>query len=346
MQEQIQLTPGPLLDPKGNLVQAGYAFSLVKDYQKSTVKGGALRLKEWDYYYVGNSDYGVALTVADNSYMGMLSVSFLDLKAKFDVTKSLILPFTRGKFNLPSSSKQGDVVVENLKKGYSFRFLNLGNGKRRLLVFLKSMDKLSTPFHCDITLEETSPNSMVIATPFSKKAHFYYNQKINNQKAHGYAKFGERMLDFNSNSYGVLDWGRGVWTYRNTWYWCSVSSFTNGHLLGWNLGYGFGDTSKATENVLFYDKKAIKLGRVCFDIPISSGGGDDFMKDWTFRFKEDSFELRFHPLYDRHSDTDALLLRSNQHQVFGLFSGSFLLDGEAISFSDVPGFAEKVFNKW
>jgi hypothetical protein len=65
---------------------------------------------------------------------------------------------------------------------------------------------------------------MVIATPFKKKHHFYYNQKINNQIAGGYAKVGEKMYDFNKNSYGVLDWGRGVWTYRNTWYWCSVNA--------------------------------------------------------------------------------------------------------------------------
>ena len=346
MQEQHRLTPGPLLNEKGDLVEAGYACSLVKDYDKSMVKGGSFRLKEWDYYYVGNSDYGVALTVADNSYMGMVSVSVLDFKAKFDVTKSIIVPFTRGKWNLPTTSKTGDVEVSDSKKGYSFRFLNLGQGKRRLVVFVKSMDKLSTPFHCDIALEETSPNSMVIATPFAKKAHFYYSQKINNQIAHGYAKFGDRMLDFNSSSFGVLDWGRGVWTYRNTWYWCSVSSCVDGHLLGWNLGYGFGDTSKASENMLFLDDKAIKLGGVCFDIPISSTGGDDFMKDWLFRFKDDSFELRFHPIYDRHSDTSALIIRSNQHQVFGVFSGSFLVDGKPFSFSEVPGFAEKVFNKW
>ena len=48
MQEQHRLTPGPLLNEKGDLVEAGYACSLVKDYDKSMVKGGSFRLKEWD----------------------------------------------------------------------------------------------------------------------------------------------------------------------------------------------------------------------------------------------------------------------------------------------------------
>ncbi len=346
MEEQTLLTQGPLLNQKGDLQEAGYAYSLVKDYSKKSVKGGLLRLKEWDYYYVGNAEYGIALTIANNSYMGMLSVSVLDFKGKFDVTKSIMLPFPGDKIKLPETSKVGDVFVEDEKKGYSFRFYNEGKGRRRLVVFLKAIDKLQTPFHCDVTLDETSPSSLVIATPFKKKGHFYYNQKINCLLAHGYAKIGDRLLDFNKGSYGVLDWGRGVWTYKNTWYWSSVSSETDGHKIGWNLGYGFGDTSKASENVLYLDGVPHKLGRVKFDIPLSKQGTDEFMKDWLFRFPDDSFELRFHPVYDRHSDTNALLLRSNQHQVFGFFSGSFLTEEGSFSFAEIPGFAEKVFNKW
>lgn len=346
MENQKLLTPGPLLGKKGDLLESGYAFSLVKDYSRKSVKTLSKRLKEWDYYYIGNADYGVALTLANNSYMGLIGLSVLDFKGKFDVSKSIMLPFPGDKIKLPETSKEGDAIAEDEKKGYSFHFFNQGNGKRRLVVFLKSVDKLQTPFHCDITLEETSTSSLVIATPFNKKGHFYYNQKINCLAAHGYAKLGDRTLDFNKSSYGVLDWGRGVWTYKNTWYWSSASSEFDGHRLGWNLGYGFGDTSSASENVLYIDGKPHKLGRVVFDIPLSKSGADDFMKDWLFRFPDDTFELRFHPIYDRHSDANALLIRSNQHQVFGTFSGSYLTQEGAFSFSDVPGFAEKVFNKW
>ncbi len=346
MPEQNLLKAGPLLNEKGDLNEAGYAYSLVKDYSRSSVKGGRCRLKEWDYYYVGNASYGVALTVANNSYMGLVSVSILDFAHPSDITKSIMLAFPGGKILLPETSKEGNMKVEDEKKGYSFLFENDGKGKRRLLAFVKDVDKKGNDFHCDIALEESNEGSLVIATPFKKKAHFYYNQKINNLKAHGYAKIGERMLDFNSSSYGVLDWGRGVWTYKNTWYWSSLSAEQDGHLIGWNLGYGFGDTSKASENVFFYDGKPHKLGRVRFDIPISKGGTDEFMKDWDFFFPDDSFELHFHPVYNRHSDTNVLLIRSNQNQVFGLFSGSILLDGKRVSFSKLPGFAEKVFNKW
>ena len=346
MSEQKLLNEGPLLNEKGDLAEAGYAFSLVRDYKRDAVKGGKNRLKEWDYYYVGNASYGVALTVANNSYMGLVSVSILDFKEPKDITKSIMLAFPGDKILLPETSKEGDVKVEDKKKGYSFLFENLGGGKRRVVAFVKDVDKKGNDFHCDIALEECNQGSLVIATPFKKKAHFYYNQKINNLKAHGYAKCGERMLDFNRSSYGVLDWGRGVWTYKNTWYWSSLSAKQDGHLIGWNLGYGFGDTSAASENVFFYDGKPYKLGRVRFDIPISPSGGDEFMKDWDFHFPDDSFELKFHPVYNRHSDANVGIIRSNQNQVFGLFTGSILLEGKRVSFVDLPGFAEKVFNKW
>ena len=346
MNEQNILNPGPLLDEKGDLAEAGYAFSLVKEYRRSLVKGGKNRLKEWDYYYVGNASYGIALTVANNSYMGLVSVSVLDFEDPSDVSCSFMSAFPGEKILLPETSSEGDVKVEDKKKGYSFAFTHEGKGKRRLVVYVKEMGKRKESFHCDIALEESNDSSLVIATPFKKKGHFYYNQKINNLFSHGYAKLGERTLDFNSSCQGVLDWGRGVWTYKNTWYWSSLSSRQDGHLIGWNLGYGFGDTSKASENVFYYDKKAYKLGRVRFDIPISPKGGDEFMKDWAFHFPDDSFELSFHPIYNRHSDANVLLIRSNQNQVFGLFSGSILLEGKAVSFSNLPGFAEKVFNKW
>ena len=48
---------------------------------------------------------------------------------------------------------------------------------------------------------------------------------------------------------GLLDWGRGVWTYDNVWYWAAAQGHQAGHVVGLNLGYGFGDTTAASENM-------------------------------------------------------------------------------------------------
>ena len=344
MSEQHLLSEGPLLDGNGNLADAGYAYSLVRKYDRKAITASKMRIKEWDYYYVGNAKYGIALTVADNGYMSMASISLLDFRdVPYDITVSKIGAFPMGKLNLPSSSQSGDVRFKG--KGFDMAFLVEGK-KRHLVCSMSKFGKKKELFSCDVFLEPTLDASMVIATPFKKTGHFYYNQKINNQIAHGYAKLGDTTYDFNQDSFGVLDWGRGVWTYKNTWYWSSVSTKYKGHTIGWNLGYGFGDTSKASENMFFFDDKAYKLNDVTMDISLRANGGDDFMKPWTFRSKEGDIAIQFQPVYDRHADTNLLFLRSNQHQVFGTFSGEIHADGKTFSFEELPGFAEKVYNKW
>ena len=57
--------------------------------------------------------------------------------------------------------------------------------------------------------------------------------------------------------------------------------------------------------------------------------------------------MDFVPIIDRHTDSNAVVIRSNQHQVFGRFTGSAVLDdGTVIKIKDFIGFAKKVHNKW
>ena len=70
-----ELQPGLLLDEKGNLNEAGFSLAPVKEYQRSQIHGLKWRIKEWDYYYIGNQDYGLCLTISDVSK----SLTFLSL---------------------------------------------------------------------------------------------------------------------------------------------------------------------------------------------------------------------------------------------------------------------------
>lgn len=339
---QHLLTEGPLLNEEGNLLEAGYAFSLVKKYDRSAIKAPRLRIKEWDYYYVGNAHQGLALTVADNDYMSFVGATVFDFDKAKEKSKTVIGLLPRGKIMMPSSSASGDVIFNT--KDFSFHFLH-ENGKRHLVCEMKNFED-DKPFRCDVYLEETISDSMVIATPFNKPKHFYYNQKINLLKANGYAKVGDETYDLSTDTWGVLDWGRGVWTYKNTWYWSSMSGMYKGKKIGFNLGYGFGDTSQASENVFFYDDKAYKLEDAKFDIPIANNGQDDFLKPWKFRSKSGDIALTFEPVLDRYSHSDLIVIKSIQHQVFGKFTGYIILDGKQIYFEEMPGFAEKVRNCW
>ena len=183
-----------------------------------------------------------------------------------------------------------------------------------------------------------------IAVSFSA---FYYNQRINCLPAIGQVEFDGKTYVFDKeNSFGVLDWGRGVWTYDNVWYWGRASGLVDGVPFGFNIGYGFGATSAASENMLFYDGKAHKLSQVTFNIPMKDGK-EDYMSPWTFTSDDGRFEMDFVPIIDRAACTDVKLICSDQHQVFGRFTGKAVLDdGKEIYIKDFLGFAEKVHNKW
>jgi hypothetical protein len=213
---------------------------------------------------------------------------------------------------------------------------------------MKKFDKEKS-LKLEFILTDEPQDSMVIATPFkeNKKA-FYYNQKIIGMKAEGYVVYGDEKIEFSKNdTLGLLDWGRGVWTYKNTWYWGAGHGYINDKLVGFNIGYGFGDTSNATENMLFVDGIAHKLDQVTFNIPKNAKGKDDYLKPWTFSSNDQRFEMNFTPIIDRKSKTDIGIICSDQHQVFGKFNGTIMLDdGSKIVLKDFLGFAEKVYNKW
>ena len=334
----------PLLDEKGDLTQPGWARRLLPVYDRKKVRSGLTRLKEWDYYYAGNDRYGVALTVADNSYMGLDSISFLSFEGTpWEITKSPMSAFPMGGTALPCTSSVG--ITTHTGKHHALLFQAM-DGVRYLTAH---MDKFRGDDAIDVwlTLTREPEESMVICTPFGKPGHFYFNQKINCMRAEGTVQIGKDVYRFDPvDSFAVLDWGRGVWTYHNTWYWGSASGLVDGVDFGFNIGYGFGDTSAATENMLFYNGKAHKLSQVDFGIPMRDGK-EDYLSHWRFTSDDGRFEMEFAPVIDRASCTDVKLIKSDQHQVFGRFTGTAVLDdGTRLEVRDLMGFAEKVENKW
>lgn len=342
-----------LLDENGYLIEPGFTKGLFMNYDRSRIKARPIRIKEWDYYLISTHDFALALTIADNSYMGLDSISLLDFRIPWEHTSSPMQVMTKGKKNFPATSLSGD--VKSSGKKYSIEFKHYGDHK--ILSFFMDDFCDGKRISGEIRLDDLDQESMIISTPYADdKLAFYYNQKLNCQKASGCVRYGDEVYDFNrDDAYGVLDWGRGVWTRENTWYWGSASGQVNGKPFGWNIGYGFGDTTAASENMLFYDGRAHKLSDVVFNIPNDNNpncgkhgmNGVEFMKPWTFSSDDGRFEMNFTPVLDRKSCTDVKIICSDQHQVFGYFDGYAILDdGTKIEVSDFLGFAEKVYNKW
>ena len=331
---------GLLLDENGSLREPGWSRSLVQKYTRSMIRAPKFRIKEWDYYLVVNDGFAAAFTISDDGYIGLQSVSLLVFGEKpWEHTETVLNPFPMGKLHLPEDSSAG--VTEFRNKRLQMRFQPKDRQRRITCHFENFMD--GKALDADLVLEQPQMDTMVIATPWPKKHAFYYNQKINCMRAAGEIRFDGKTYRFDpSSDFGTLDWGRGVWTYDNTWFWGSGNADVDGHAFGWNIGYGFGDTKAASENVLFWDGKAHKLDDVVFHIPERT-----YMDPWTFSSSDGRFEMTFQPVLDRAACLDFKVIVSDQHQVFGRMSGKAILDdGTEVTVSDVMCFAEKVHNKY
>ncbi len=330
-----------LLRVDGSLKEPGWSRQLVQIYSRDDIKAPKFRIKEWDYYLVVSKECALAFTISDDGYIGLQSVSLITFgKTPWEHTETILRPFPMGKLHLPETSERGNTVYRD--KRLNMEFVK-GDGCRRIVCSFKNFLDGKT-FTCDLTLEQPPMDTMVIATPW-KENHkaFYYNQKINCMRASGEAHFDGNTYVFDPETdFGTLDWGRGVWTYDNTWYWGSGNGIVNGKPFGFNIGYGFGDTSAASENILFYDGVGHKLDDVTFHIPKYS-----YLDPWKISSSDGRFEMDFIPVLDRAAKIDVKLITTDQHQVFGKMSGTAVLDdGTKLEIRDLLCFCEKVHNKY
>ena len=341
---------GPLLDERGRLREPGYALRPPFDYSHDRIAAPKIRIKDWDYYLVNDGRHAVALTFSDLGYIGLVSAAVIDFEAPSTTTTSELVPLPMGRMGLPASSETGDIRWQN--KRCKVEFAHVDGGRR--LSFCMTDFTPGNDFEAEFLLTDEPRDSMVIVTPWEKNERaFYYNRKIIGMRAQGGFRVGEKFHELaDGESFGLLDWGRGVWTYDNTWYWSAAQGLQTWdgaeHVVGFNLGYGFGDTSAASENMLFVDGVSHKLARVTFGIPEDDEGDLFYMEPWHMTDDEGRLDLTFTPTIDRCDLMDiAHVLISNQHQVFGTFSGTVVLDdGTAVELRGLRGFAEHVHNRY
>lgn len=343
---QYEITqPSSLLDKHGELIQKGYAKSLILDYERKDVKARRFRLKEWDYYLIYNEDFGIALTVGSIPLAGLISATFIDFKNVKERTKSVISVFPMWRVEMPESSIIGDIIYKDKEVNMYFKH---DNDVRNLYMKMKNFED-SSDLEVSIILTNEPNESMVIATPFKgDKKEFFYNQKIIGMRAFGEVHYKDVVYKFSiDTSFGLFDWGRGVWPYITNWYWSAGQGIVDDKVFGFNLGYGFGDTSAATENMLFFSGIASKIENVVFINQKNNHNEFDYMKPWSIISSDKRFEADFIPIIDRNVNLSAVVLSTEQNQVFGKFTGRAVLDdGRIIELKDFLGFVEKEKNKW
>jgi len=340
MQQKIT-KPSNLLDKSGKLIQKGYATKPLLRYRRKDV-ACKCRLKEWDSYLIYNNKQALALTVSKIRCLVYVRATLIDLATKYIYSKTAVRLMS-GKFEMPESSKSGDILIKDKKL---YLYISNNGCSRQLYMLMKgAADK--NDLEISITLSQEPRDSLVMALPFKQSEKmFLYNRKIVGMEVSGFVRLGNRSFTFsNDDSYGLLDWGRAALPHKTNSYKACAQGRICGFRFGFNLGCGLGDTSYATENMLFYKGMASKLGDVTFNIP-KSKKGYQYMKPWKITSYDKRIELKFTPILESKSKLSGIFTSIKQHRIFGSFTGYATLDdGTIILLNDFLGFTERTETK-
>ncbi len=339
-------TRSPLLSPNGRLAQVGWARQPLPDCNLEAIRFyptllrplQRFRVKRWDYYGVTTPGRFVSFTLADLGYAGQAFVYTIDFASGHYHEETVTIPLGRG-IQLPRNSTEGESRYDKGKLHISFGATAAG---RRLQVQWPNF--AGQPLAADITLRLAPEHeSTVVVIPIANNR-FYYNRKINCLPAEGWVQISDQRTDVRPDTcLGNLDWGRGVWEYRSFWVWASASSFLpDGRTVGLNLGFGFGDTSAATENTLTLAGRIHKLGQVDFTYDPA-----DYRRPWHMNAPDGRLDLTFTPFVERVARTNLFVITSEVHQMFGRYTGQVLADdGEIVALEGLIGFAEEHHASW
>lgn len=342
MNNQIEITePTKLLTKEGLLTKPGWCKRNLFIYNREDITAPRWRIKEWDFYQVGNENYMVQICFANISIGAAATATLLNLKTGKAYSASNVSLFTKNRFRLPAN---GDVPHEfEFKKSGVLLKIDVTENKRVIKFEDNAGDR---PFTMDFSMDMLENHeSITIATPFKLKGRFFYTNKINCMPAEGKVTVGDETFEFTKeNTFGVLDWGRGVWPHKNIWYWGNGSMWLDGKVFGFEITWGFGDESHATETALFYDGKCHKIGAVYLD-PSPKGR---WMEPWVFKSEDNRFNLTMTPYFDNATGVKVLgLVGARCHQVHGYWNGTVVLDdGTVLEIKNMYAFCERMDNLW
>lgn len=333
---QYEITQAtPLLLADGSLGAKGYAKKMHILYNREKAKAFPVKLKEWNFYQIQCGNYVLQITLGHVSYVCSISTALMDIttgeKWEFGTMKPMYIPKL-------DRNPEEESICQFTDKDFFLSFQVLKN-KRILTV--RGKNKTYSKVEIEIILQNDPDNEkMVISTPFEKKHQFYLNYKENYYHGTGSVTFDQMTVSFDGCT-GLLDWGRGIWPYEHEWFWGNLTSHIDGVPFGFNIGWGFGDLKMATENMVFYNKKAYKLGKLKV-----TRDENDYMQPWLLTDEENGFELRFSPVWDNYTENKMVVVDTHCNQVFGMCSGKFRTEDGTHEFHDILAFIEHAVNRW
>ena len=187
MQHEIRAAQD-LLGSDGRISEEGWARNPYWRYERSSIRAGWHRIKEWDYYSVlsHGGRFGITITMSDLGYAGLFALCFLDFQTGQFAQVDSLKAFPMGRTGFSPDSDTGKVSFTDSRLRLEFEYLQ---GRRILRFSAPDLTDSKGNIGLDGLVELAQPGdleSMNIATSWAENRRaFYYNRKINCMPASG-----------------------------------------------------------------------------------------------------------------------------------------------------------------
>lgn len=335
--EKEILLPTLLCDKKGNLNPAAIGFAR-KPLINSNLTGHMMRKKKWNYWCVYGDEILFSTTISHLDYAAVCFVYFLEYETQRFFEKTITIPLG-GKLKMPTQVLE-TVSFNNSEMNIDITYIQ---NETHLVVSIPDFD--GEALRADLVIQHPPEDeSLNVVIPWNRKT-FQFTGKHHTLPTSGLVTIGNRRFTFiPEENFAVLDYGRGVWPRQATWNWGMASQRVRGRRIGLNLGGKWTDGTGMTENAVFVDGKMTKIHEdVLFDYD-----REDFMQPWHVKSKFSSqVELTFSPFFERIATSNAKLIKTEVHQMFGYYDGRVLLEnGETLVIQQMLGCIEEHIAKW
>ncbi len=289
--------------------------------------------KKWNFWCVINEDVTISATIANVDYIGIGAAVVLDFNTKVCTESAIVIPKGLG-LKMPERVEE-DVFLKNPQGKFAFthppQAVNIKvdwpsfQGKKLLI---------------DITLEKAAAHETLnVVIPWSDEL-FHFTSKQNTLPANGTVKLGDVTYEFKpENSYGILDFGRGIWRDKIVWNWASFSHRQDSDLIGLNLGSKWTDGTGANENGVCLNGTLYKISE---DVPFLYNTSN-FMEPWRMKSESDAVDLTLTPVYLKGSGGNSA---ASTNQVYGHFNGTLKAGSRVIRVDNAFGWAEEMIGSW
>ncbi|HYD47495.1 MAG TPA: DUF2804 domain-containing protein [Terriglobales bacterium] len=329
--------PVELCLPDGSLDAAAIGWSR-KPLHRCNLSAGWPRRKRWNFWAVTSDTHMLRLTYGCTDYVGVVAVSWLEYGQPRPLEAVRVVPLTLG-MRFPETV---EASVAYRSRGIGLAMLEEGGGTC-LRATVRNRD---CTLDADIFVARPPAHeSLNVVIPWSERS-FQFTSKQNTRPAEGtvVANGQSFRFDFGNQSFGCLDFGRGVWPFQSAWNWGAASGWQDGRLVGLNLGGKWTDGTGMTENGFCIDGRLEKVSEPL----IWAYDRGDFRKPWRiYAPATRRVDLDFSPMHLETQKLELGIIGTELQWVLGHYSGTLVTSkGDVIEVRDLLGWAEEHDARW